>query len=250
VLPFFKPFVDIGLGVMTMEKRGVEPDDDGKICSKEYLETNDRMQRISDAELLIVRLRGLFPDWNGKLIVVGGSEGGTIAPEIALSYDQTVAVVSLASGGWSQSEELKKLKETELSESGKTHEEIQAALAELDAKFEEIRKSPVSSKTWFGDDNTYKRWASYLWYSPLDYFVKLNVPVYIAQGVADKNAPVESADAVRDRFNSLRKTNAIYRRYEGLDHQWIDSNGQDQTGKVIGDLLDWLKPLVGEPSRK
>jgi dienelactone hydrolase len=244
MLPYFKPFVDIGLGVMTMEKRGVRPDADGNPCSKEFLSTNDRMQRISDAKLLITKLHVLLPDWNGKLVVVGASEGGAIAPEVAMSYDRTVAVASLAGGGWSQSGELKKLKEKELA--GRPPEEIREALAELDKQFDEIEKSSTSLTTWNGDDNTYKRWASYLWYSPLDYFYKLNAPIYIAQGTKDQSSPVESADAIQERFSS-READLTYRRYEGLDHDWTDAKGQDQTDKVIGDLLDWLKPLIRQP---
>jgi len=142
-----------------------------------------------------------------------------------------------------QADELKRIKEKELIAAESSPKEIRDALAELDSKFEEIRKNPSLSQTWYGDDNTYKRWASYLWYSPLDYLVKLSVPVYIAHGARDTSSPVESDDAVRDRFRTLGKSNLTYRRYDDLDHQWNEASGQNDGPRVVGDLIDWLKSM-------
>lgn len=243
-MDYFSPFVELGFGVVMSEKRGVKKDDSGKICSKTYLRTNDRHQRIADAKLLVSQGKDLFPGWNGKLVVVGASEGGGLAPEVGLSYKRTKAVVSLAGGGWPQGQESKKLAERELIASQASPERIQDELARLDSQFEEIRLDPTGSKSWSGKGNTYKRWASYLWYSPLDFLEKLKVPVYVAQGTTDVSVPVESSDAIRDRFKELGKKNLTYRRYEGLDHGWADAKGERQTQKVIGDLLEWLRPIA------
>ena len=43
---------------------------------------------------------------------------------------------------------------------------------------------------------------------------------------------------------ALGKTSFVYKRYEGLDHNWTDAQGQDQTDRVIGDLLEWLGQLA------
>ncbi|MEK7858141.1 MAG: hypothetical protein AAB320_03285 [Elusimicrobiota bacterium] len=243
-MEYFAPFVGLGFGVVMSEKRGVKKDDSGKVCSKTYLKTNDRQQRIADAKLLLSQGKDLFPDWNGKLVVVGASEGGGLAPEVGLSYKGTKAVISLAGGGWPQGQESKKLREKELVVSGASPEKIQDELADLDRQFEEIRLDPTGSKSWSGKGNTYKRWASYLWYSPLDFLEKLRVPVYVAQGTTDVSVPVESSDAIRDRFKELGKKNLTYRRYKGLDHGWADAKGEHQTQKVIGDLLEWLRPFA------
>lgn len=244
LLGYFGPFVDLGFGAAILQKRGVKAGDSGNACSEEYLRTNDRGQRVGDAKLFLFRGRKLFPGWNGKLVVVGGSEGGALAPEVGLSYAGTTAVVSLAGGGWNQGEELKKMKEKELAGSGTSPDKIRAELARLEKKFEEIQKSPVASKSFMGKANTYKSWASYLWHSPLEFFVKLKAPVYVAQGTRDGSTPIESSDAVRDRFKALGKTNLVYRRYAGLDHNWTDAQGKDHTEQIIGDLLEWLGRFV------
>lgn len=244
IIPYFTPFLEKGFGILTLEKKGVKPHDTGAPCSKEYLESNDRDQRINDALLLLSNTKHLFPNWDGRTVIMGGSEGGAIAPEIAFRYPQSSAVVSLAGGGMGQAWELKKLKEKELSAAGASQPTIKEELQRLDKKFEEIRKSPTSTQTWDGEDNTYKRWASYLWYNALGFFVKLGIPVYVAHGTSDTNAPIESADIVRDRFASLEKHNLTYKRYEGLDHHWTTGNGENQTPRVIGDFLDWVLQTI------
>jgi dipeptidyl aminopeptidase/acylaminoacyl peptidase len=240
MIPYVTPFLEAGYGMLTLEKKGIESRDTGTPCSKEYLESNDRYQRVNDALLLLSETKRLFPNWDGRTIIMGASEGGAIAPEIAYRYPQSSAVVSLAGGGMSQSWELKKLNEKELLAAEASTDTIRVKLRKLDEKFDEIRKSTASTKTWYGDNNTYKRWDSYLWSDALAFFSKLVIPVYVAHGTGDKNAPVESADSIRDRFASLGKHNLTYKRYEGLDHHWTTDNGENHTPQVIGNCLDWL----------
>ena len=46
---------------------------------------------------------------------------------------------------------------------------------DLQNKFVEIRNNPSPDKFWFG--GTYKRWNSYLNYSPEEYIISLDLPV-------------------------------------------------------------------------
>jgi dienelactone hydrolase len=231
VVAFTRPLLDAGFGVVLPEKRGVAVDDDGRHCSREYLETNDRLRRIADASLVLQAAR-TRPRWDGRLVVAGSSEGGVIAPAVALAYPSTVAVISLAGGGSSQADELREL------------EPEGAARAELDATFEAIRTNPVADRTWLGSDNTYKRWASYLWYAPVDDLERIDVPIYVAHGALDTSAPVASADAIARRFAERGKANLTYRRYPSLDHRWSDRVGLGHAKEVVLDTVSWLRNTV------
>lgn len=244
-MAYFAPFVEAGFGAALTEKRGVKMGDTGERCSKEYLRTNDGPYRIADAKRILAKGRKLFRGWNGKLVVIGASEGAALAPEVGFSYPKTAAVVSLAGGGWAQGDELKKMLEKELRAEGAGPERISGELSRLDEEFEEIRREPIWSKSFQGKGNTYKRWASFLWYAPVDYLEKLKVPVYVAQGTTDTSSPVESSDAIRDRFLKMKKKNLVYKRYEGLDHGWADAKGTHHDQEVLEELRNWLISLPG-----
>lgn len=237
VVGFMPPLLDLGLGVLLPEKRGVRVDDQGLICSDEFLRTNDRAQRVADALLVVRRARETLPRWDGRLIVAGASEGGAIAPEVALSYPSTIAVVALAGGGSSQADELLRLEQRKAT----SPPEREGRTARLKKTLDEIRRAPVHDRTWLGEDNTFKRWASFLDYAPIDFFVRLDVPVYVAHGARDEAVPIESADAIADAFSRAGKTNLTYRRYADLDHGWADPARRRQVERVMTDLLHWLR---------
>ncbi len=240
---YFPPVVDVGFGVVAPETRGVRLEDTGQRCSEEYLATNDRAQRVDDVLTLLPRLRGMLPRWDGRLVAIGESEGGTIAPEVAFRFPGTIAVASLSSGGLEQAEEMKMLAEKRLRAEGASAAQIEAALDDLGRIFSAIKANPTYERSWNGKQNTYKRWASYLWYRSLDYYGKLEVPIYLAHGERDTMAPVESADAVAVEFRRLGKTNLTYRRYPRLDHDYRDEEGGEHFQEIGQDLLRWLRTV-------
>jgi dienelactone hydrolase len=175
---YLSALAELGYAFVAPEKRGVKPGDTGEGCGEEFLSTNRRQQRLDDAKKAVGAAAGLFPRWDGRLIVIGASEGGGIAAELADEERRTVALVSLAGGGLSQAEELKLLRRQGLEARGVSEAERAASLAELDDALEAIRKEPNSTRSWLGADNTHLRWASYLWYVPATDFARVDVPTY------------------------------------------------------------------------
>ena len=228
VVAYAEPLLELGMAIVLPEKRGVHVDDDGVRCSSEFLHTNDRAQRVASAVSVVEHLRVHLARWDGRVVVLGASEGGAIAAAVALALPKTVAVVSLAGGGMSQADELRLLDPR----------------AALDAKFEEIRRDPTPDKTWLGPSNTYKRWASYLDYTPASDFARLDVPVFVAHGERDRSVPIASSIALEARFKIDGKTNLVLRRYPSLDHHWRDELGRSHAREVVADVTTWLAANV------
>jgi poly(3-hydroxybutyrate) depolymerase len=93
---FLAALKDMGYGFAAPEKRGARPGDDGGRCTAEYLATNDRTLRVADGRAVIASARRLFPRWDGRLVLAGGSEGACIAATLAAESRETVALVYLA----------------------------------------------------------------------------------------------------------------------------------------------------------
>ena len=72
-------------------------------------------------------------------------------------------------------------------------------------EFDKIHADPNGDTLWLG--HPYRFWSSYLWYRPVDDLAPLTLPMFVAQGTADSNVPVESARALRDDFVQQGKTN-------------------------------------------
>lgn len=237
-LPYLQPFRAHGFAVLGYESRGVEPEDDGRRCSPEFLASNNRHQRLHDARAVLERARKLYPSWDGRLIVLGESEGAAIAPEVAAEAEGTMALVLLAGGGRTQAEDLLLLERRRYEEAGAAPEEIEAAVAQVVETFDRIRAAPTSAELWLG--RTYQWWNSYLWYAPLEHLMRVQAPIFLAHGTRDASVPVESSDAIAAAFAEAGKSGLTYMRYEGLDHGWRDPEGNPRLTTLWRDLHGWL----------
>ena len=244
-------FHSLGFGVLTVEKPGIYGSNLASGCSQEYLIRNTISQRIEDLQTVIARVREehIFQEhWNGSLMWLGASEGGTVASMIAPLFSETTATALLASGGGvPMAEELKILTAKSMRNQGKTETEVSQALAQMDSQFEEIRANPVSDQTWLGSTNTYKWWASILDLDIKSSLEKLTSSVYIAQATADQSVPVESVDILLEGKSLSPFGPWTYARYEGLDHRFQDANGNSQRDTVLSNVLLWF--MVREDQR-
>jgi pimeloyl-ACP methyl ester carboxylesterase len=240
----------MGFVVLAPEKRGVRPNDLGCRCTDEYMLTNDRAQRAHDAELLLAQLSSVVPAWDGRLVIIGASEGAVVAPQIAARCPALTGVILLGGGGWTQARELASLERRRLEAADAPRERVDRSLADLSQAVRTIVGEPLSTRTWLGHGNTYRRWASYLEYSPLVDLSRIEAPIFMANGARDQSTPIESAEAVAAEFAHLGKQNLTLKRYERLDHEWRDDLGGTHLREVADDVLDWLRstvPVRGAP---
>lgn len=232
----------LGIGVLSAEKRGLNST--STTCPDEYLQKNTIQDRVLDHVQIIAFLRKNQPQWNHKLGLVGGSEGGMIAALVAPLVPEATAVALLASGGsLTMGEELLLLTKKQMQQHGSSDQDIQNALAQMLQQFSEMKSNPNPNKEWLSDGkaarNTYKWWASILDLKLESALLSLEIPIYAAHGTADTSCPVESSDHLAQAFADNQKTNLTYKRYVGLEHNWTDQQG-NQHPEVLNDAMTWI----------
>lgn len=106
-----------------------------------------------------------------------------------------------------------------------------------------MKSNPTSEKEWLSDGktarNTYKWWSAILDVKFESSLLSLDIPIYMAHGTADTSCPVESADLLVQSFAKAKKTNLLYKRYDGLEHDWTDSQG-NQHPEVLNEAIGWI----------
>jgi pimeloyl-ACP methyl ester carboxylesterase len=222
-------FVAKGFSVVLLQPRGVSRD--GTIDEGVFRQYETRERRVAD-EIAVLN-EYLADSSSTPVLLVGSSQGGVVASEVAAADSRVTHLIMLGSGGGlTQAEELSILVEREPGYLGMSNPE------ELEAKFEEIRAAPDSGELWAG--HPFRMWSSYLWFSSMDSLTSLTIPMFLVQGDTDMSTPVESARALRDEFERLGLTNLTYAEYPGLDHGFNDEAGENHFIDVQGDAMEWM----------
>jgi esterase/lipase len=198
------------IGLAAVEKRGI---DEGVMDEREWLEHDCYEERLQDHILLINELKNTIPNWNGKLILIGSSEGGKIAPKLSVMFPEvTYGTVLIGSGGgMAFGDEIKYQINQIMLEEGED-----GMNDEIENEFAEMLSDPESLKVFFG--KTYKWFSSYLQYDLMAELLKIETPLLMIHGVKDANIPVESADLVNMHFEFSEKSNLEYLRFDDLGH--------------------------------
>lgn len=210
------------IGMAAVEKRGI---DDDVTNEREWLEHDCYEERLQDHVLLINELKNTIPNWNGKLILIGSSEGGKIAPKLSVMFpDVTYGTVLIGSGGgMTFGDEIKYQIHQIMHEEGMNDG--------IENEFAEMLNNPESLKIFFG--KTYKWFSSYLQYDLMADLLKIETPLLMIHGVKDANIPVESADLVNMHFEFSEKSNLEYLRYDDLGHSI------NKRIDIFFTILDW-----------
>jgi predicted esterase len=206
-----------------------------------YNKNNNCDWRVSAASKAI---DFVFKNYNvdkTKVIVLGFSEGGQVAPRVAVENKKITHCIAFVGGGLNQFfDEI--IKNRMLSVKGDlSQEESQKKIDSLFLDFENIYKNPNSTNLfWFG--HPYKRWSSYTLIPTIEYIKKLTIPIYIAQGTEDSNTNVLSSDYTRLEFLRLNKHNLTFKNYAGFDHSFKNSKtGENILIKVMDEAIKWAE---------
>lgn len=221
-----------GIAVLRIEKRGLTPS--VTVCPEEYLRENTVPNRVLDCLQVLAHLRRSEPDWDRRLAVVGGSEGGLVAALVAPLAEETRAVVLIASGGaWPFERELL----AELEKQG-------APLDQVRTELEAMKQNPTWQLEWGSDGqlarNTYRWWASALPLSPGPSLISLNpdIPVLLVQGEDDPQCSPASVAELRAAMGP----NLQVRRIAGLGHDFRNPLGRQALEETFGWIAERLKP--------
>jgi pimeloyl-ACP methyl ester carboxylesterase len=171
-----------------------------------------------------------------SVFILGISEGAYILPRLyhELRHKKSIsALVIWGAGGMSQYEEFNLLAESNVSmDTG-----MKKGYKSLESVASDIKAHPNSiEKEYFGF--TYKRWASFLWYYPINDIVEIKIPILLMHGTEDECSSVESSRLVHRTFKKLGKKNLTYYEYAGMTH---GPETMEECKRFYGDLMVWLK---------
>ncbi|MBK8201662.1 MAG: prolyl oligopeptidase family serine peptidase [Bdellovibrionales bacterium] len=231
-----------GIAVLSVEKRGLSSNSTD--CPNEYLQKNTVQDRVLDHLEVMQFVRKNQPHWNHRIGLAGGSEGGVIAALVAPLIPETATLTLLASGGGlTMSDEVLLLTRKQMQKQGASESNIQHALDQMRQQFTEMRENPTFEKEWLSDGktarNTYKWWSAILDVKLESSLFSLEMPIYMAHGTADTSCPIESTDHLAQSFANRGKSNLLYKRYDGLEHNWTDTQG-NQHPEVLSDAIEWI----------
>lgn len=212
-----------------------------------YTERLSLAWRAESAHLIIQKLIKEGRVDPAKVVVLGFSEGAQVAPFVAEKSQQISHVLLFGGNGLNQLfDPIITARQSALM--GQiSEEEAQETIDSLYTIYEEIYAQPNSiDKRWWG--HTFKRWSSFTQRDPLDALLKLDIPIYMANGSLDENS-VLSADYIKLEFIRKGKQNLTYKTYPNFDHQFnelIFENGtfKDAIPKldfVMDAAFEWLK---------
>lgn len=140
-----------------------------------------------------------------RVVLVGISEGALPAVEAASALPQVTQLILIGAGGLPMREELRILQRR-----GVVSRDIQA----LD---EQVQRAPDSLvlRQW---GHPHRWWREMLAWDPMPPLLSLRIPVLVGFGEADRSVAVESALALRQRFEAAGRTNLTLRLYANADH--------------------------------
>lgn len=211
--------------------------------SEEYIQKCGMEWQIHASSTVIDSLYNMLPISGHKVIALGVSEGGRIVSSLAVENKKITKLVCMVSGGLNQF--YSSIINTRIdAATGKiTHQEAQTIVDSLFGVYEKIYSDPQSTeKSWYG--HPYQRWASFCIDIPLEHLVKLEIPIYLLNGSADRNTPILQADYVMLEFLRLGKTNLTYRVLPGCEHSLYEAVVEDGKDKGISRRDEAFKMVV------
>ena len=222
----------LGLGMIAIEKQGISKE---SIDFLKYQESNCLQKRLEDSMFCLENMHCICPEWEGKMIFWGESEGGLVAAHLVAQTPKPAAVLLFATGGGLKPrEEVKYALKQRLEKHGAVRDEIEQYMVFLEEQMDAMILDPTPYKQFLG--NTYKWWASLLDADEASLSLNQNsLPIYLAHGVEDSQIPILSADLAAK--NLKEKNTLTYHRLEGYGHD-LD------TTDIYASAYQWLNSIL------
>lgn len=254
---YLQEFLDLGIGVLTIEQWGIDGDE--KIDKEEFWNHYTRSQRLDDHKQVLWHLSENKPaGWNGKLIFLGVSEGGPIVLALTNHFkNSTLATMNFCGAGlYSWQKELFDFMQDLLPtapwhlRTGIRGLELINMLPEKiipsssfllsdEKKFcsfmeNDILNNPTTDKDFLG--MSYKYHADAIKFEEPNFEVFQNVPLLVVAGSKEN---LNSCDAFVKMAENY-KAKITYKKIEGMDH-YIRRRPD-----AIQECFEWLKNQLDE----
>lgn len=216
----------------------------------QFAEENNTMDWRSESasKAIDYLVKALQVDTN-NIIVVGHSQGGQVAPKVAVLNKKVKKVVMMSSNSLDHIYDRILLARQQALNNQMSYDEAQYVVDSLLKVQKEIYKSPNSTKQTFWEE-PYNKWYSYSKETPLENMIKLNIPILlIASGRDVEGSYIANTDYAALEFIRKEKQNLTYKVYPNYDHIYSETArkyGEEiglgfKANNVIDDIFNWLE---------
>ncbi|HSL70454.1 MAG TPA: alpha/beta fold hydrolase [Longimicrobiales bacterium] len=246
-------FANQGVAVLIFDKRGVGGSSgDWRRATPEEL--------AADGVAAVARLRQEPRIDGARIGVHGHSQGGTLAPLVAIRARAAFVIGSAAAGVPTDSTEIFSILNavypaaTSAEDSANARVDTSALVAAAYHRQSRARLDSLAAalrdRPWFfappPPDNAYWSFSPlFAQYRPLEWWSRVRVPVLLVYGADDQRVPAtESAQRIAATLRSAGNTNVTVRIYAGADHTFRmrpgPSGWPDTAPDYVRDLLNWV----------
>jgi pimeloyl-ACP methyl ester carboxylesterase len=206
-------------------------------CLAEY-ERADRLERrVADIVQFLEREPRLKAAGEHSIALLGFSDGGAVAPQVAANSRKIGRLAVIGAGGMKQSDEFRLFAARGVQPYA--HPSIKDT---LDATFADIARHPMAvDKRFFG--HSYSFWSARLFHDPLATYARLDIPVVVAMGEKDESVPIESGRLLQRFFAQRPGADFTFFEFPEANHG-LAANGKAHLKPFIARLVRWFK---GEP---
>ncbi|WNP29590.1 alpha/beta hydrolase [Morganella morganii] len=218
--------------ILLVEKYGITDalpfnDRDGERadCPAETMLNDTLSVRVSDYTAVLDRLKGEYD----TVLLLGGSEGATVAEHTALASPAVDAVVAINGGGRFFLDDVT----DSFRNSPQPPEETELAgfLAFTDA----VKRNEVADDMLVSQHGP-RWWREYLAADAQQVLNGQTKPVLVIQTLNDTNI---STTSFKQMQNAVVNPAVTFRTFDNLDHYFKDSDGNRHTGQILSVIRDW-----------
>jgi predicted esterase len=182
-----------------------------------------------------------------RVALLGHGQGALVAASAARLSPDATHLGYFAAGGMPRLQEMMIQKRRSLAaDKDLEAEDIELKMAGYILGFAGAFASPKDCETRY-HGITAAQLASYGKHEPMENLLKLDLPIFVAAGGADRFVPLESIDLIRLEFLRLGKRNLSLRVYSGMDHGFnrrqVDEAGdrtESRFAAVFDEFCDWF----------
>ena len=167
---------------LRVEKPGVGHADDWpqESCSEDFLKHYTVDKRVEDHLRVLQHLRASADWWNGEVLIFGWSDGGDIGTRLSAYYPDVMrAVLGGMGGGIPMAQHFE---EDWICSDAAQVGDHEGCVASLRKEFQRMADNPTWKRTWSGEDNSWRVWASRLFSTTTALLVDNHTPVLIVHG--------------------------------------------------------------------
>lgn len=227
-----------GFALLTVEKRGVapgdRPEDDQEGCGAAFHENHTKSHRVDDYLAVLGHLRDT-KRWDGRLVLVGGSEGGQVVAQLSEPSGADAAIMLVSGGGTTFGEAVKLFMQSEMDILG-VPEEVRPSIDDI---YDDIRANPDSTELWAG--HSYRYWADSIDRRGVDDMLRTDASLLMIHAGRDRSVATQTARPVPDIFAARGRCNLTYWEFPGYDHAMLEADGTSRMADVLAKAAAWVE---------